>query len=268
MPRAVFFDSGRCKAAVVWLVLPITMPRAVFFDSGRCTAAVVWLVLPVTTPRAVFFRQRQVQGLLWYGWFCQLRRLALCFFDSGRCKAAVVWLVLPIYDASRCVFSTAAGARLLWYGWFLPVTMPRAVFFRQRQVQGCCGMAGFAGYDAPRAVFFRHRQVQGCCGMAGFAGYDARRAVFFDSGRCKAGFVFAVFPFGRQAQDFGFMVLWDLKDIFHSVEVPQVQFLDKFDVPGCSSETGMHSLTVQRPSRSHRFSSCAWLHSRCGQRWV
>ena len=31
-------------------------------------------------------------------------------------------------------------------------------------------------------------------GMAGFAGYDAPRAVFFDSGRCKAGFVLAVFP--------------------------------------------------------------------------
>ena len=38
------------------------------------------------------------------------------------------------------------------------------------------------------------RVSQGCCGMAGFAGYDAPRAVLFDSGRCKAGFVSAVFP--------------------------------------------------------------------------
>ena len=38
------------------------------------------------------------------------------------------------------------------------------------------------------------RASQGCCGMACFAGYDAPRAVLIDSGRCKAGFVSAVFP--------------------------------------------------------------------------
>ena len=69
------------------------------------------------------------------------------------------------------------------------------------------------GDDFPYVPVFRfylvrqwvHARVsQGCCGMAGFAGYDAPRAVFFDSGWSWICCV----PFGRQAQDFCFMVLW------------------------------------------------------------
>ena len=57
------------------------------------------------------------------------------------------------------------------------------------------------------------RVSQGCCGLAGFAGYDAPRAVFFDSGRCKAGFVLAVFPPVSTGPSFWLHGVMDLKDI-------------------------------------------------------
>ena len=95
------------------------------------------------------------------------------------------------------------------------------------------------GDDFPYVPVFRiylvrqwiHAPVsQGCCGTAGFVGYDAPRAVFFDSGRCKAGFVSAVFPLVVRPK---ILASWCYgpEGHFHSVEVPQVQFLDKFDVP-------------------------------------
>ena len=65
-------------------------------------------------------------------------------------------------------------------------------------------------------------------GIAGFAGYDAPRAVFFDSGRCKAGFVLAVFPLVVDRPTI--LASWWYGPVGH-FEVPQVQFLDKLDVP-------------------------------------
>ena len=101
-------------------------------------------------------------------------------------------------------------------------------------------------------------------GLAGFAGYDAPRAVFFDSGRCKAGFVPLVVDRPKMLAS----LFCGPEGHFHSVEVPTGAVLvTSLTCPLCS-ETGLHSPTRQRPSRSDRRSSCARLYARYGQRWV
>ena len=100
------------------------------------------------------------------------------------------------------------------------------------------------------------RVSQGCSGLAGFASYDAPRAVFFDSGRCKAGFVFAVFLLASTGPSFWLRSVMDLKDIFPPWRSRRCSSWTSLTCPLCS-ETGMHSPTVQRTSKSHRCSSCA-----------
>ena len=57
------------------------------------------------------------------------------------------------------------------------------------------------------------RVSQGCCGLAGFACYDAPHAVLFGCGRCKAGFASAVFPLVSTGPSFWVHGVMDLKDI-------------------------------------------------------
>ena len=81
------------------------------------------------------------------------------------------------------------------------------------------------------------------CGMAGFAWYDARRAVLaFHAVFCS---------FVGRPKIFGIVV-----DVDWKVEIPQAQFLDKFDVPVVLRQV-RSVLSVYRPWRSHRCRS--WL---------
>ena len=123
---------------------------------------------------------------------------------------------------------------------------------------------GHGGY-MPVVVSDRCALVDYNSGMAGFAGSDAPRAVFFDSGRCKAGFVLAVFFLVVDRPTILATWCYGPDGHFHSVEVPQVQF-GQVDVPVVFRDRSAQS--VQRPSRSHRCCSWAWLYARCVQRWA